>query len=104
MARELITQFDAAQETRVLSEQKILLRADLKKQSLGLASLSRMIARSRSRIRFLGEREMQIPKFSTYRPVTGVEKTTSPPLSMKDAGSRRKRKSRTSSSTTTTPS
>lgn len=55
MARELIAQLDAAQESRVLTEAERSLRADLKCHSLGLASLSRTIVRHRSRIRFLGE-------------------------------------------------
>jgi hypothetical protein len=55
MARELIAQLDVAQETRTLTDQEILLRAELKKQSLRLASLSRTIAHNRSRVRFLEE-------------------------------------------------
>jgi hypothetical protein len=55
MARELIAQMDVAQESRALSDDELLLCADIKRHSLGLASLSRTIAWHRSRIRFLGE-------------------------------------------------
>jgi hypothetical protein len=55
MARELIAQLDKAQESRQLTEHETQLRAELKKKCLGLALLSRTIARSRSRIRFLAE-------------------------------------------------
>lgn len=55
MARELIAQFDKAQEHRQLSEGEHTLRKQLKMISLGLASLSRTIARQRSRLRFLEE-------------------------------------------------
>jgi len=55
MVRELIAQLDVAQDTRELSIEENDLRKGLKRQSLGLASLSRTIARQRSRIRFLEE-------------------------------------------------
>ena len=55
MARELIAQFDAAQEHRLLSNNEQTLRKQLKLISLGLASLARTIARQRSRLRFLEE-------------------------------------------------
>lgn len=48
MARELIAQFDAAQESRELTSEELALRNDLKCRSLGLASLARTIARHRS--------------------------------------------------------
>lgn len=50
MAREIIGQLDVAQETRTLSNDGVLLRDELKRHSLGLASLARTIARHRSRI------------------------------------------------------
>ena len=55
MARELIAQLDKAQESRLLTEDEWAFRAELKGRCLGLASLTRTIARHRSRIRFLGE-------------------------------------------------
>ena len=55
MARELIAQLDAAQDYRLLSEEELALRSDMKRHSLGLASLARTIARHRSRIRYLEE-------------------------------------------------
>lgn len=44
MARELIAQLDKAQESRQLADHELELRADMKKRSLGLASLHRMEA------------------------------------------------------------
>lgn len=55
MARELIAQLDVAQESRELTDAKRAFRTELKCRSLGLASLSRTLARHRSRVRFLGE-------------------------------------------------
>lgn len=55
MARELIAQLDAAQDSRLLTDEEWALRADLKRQSLGLASLARTTARNRARIRYLEE-------------------------------------------------
>jgi len=54
-AREIVAQLDVAQESRPLSDEEHDLRKELKRESLGLASLARTIARQRSRIRFLGE-------------------------------------------------
>lgn len=45
MARELIAQFDKAQEDRLLTDEEQALHKQLKVISLGLASLARMIAR-----------------------------------------------------------
>ncbi|WVZ71862.1 hypothetical protein U9M48_020394 [Paspalum notatum var. saurae] len=53
LAREIIFQLDAAQEERVLSMEELQLRKQLKFKCLGLASLSRTIARQRSRLLFL---------------------------------------------------
>lgn len=53
MAREIISQLDAAQDFRQLSEEETDLRREMKLHSLGLASLSRTITRQRSRIRYL---------------------------------------------------
>lgn len=55
MAREVISQLDVAQERHDLTDDEYALRAELKRHSLGLASMARTIARHRSRIRFLGE-------------------------------------------------
>lgn len=55
MARELIAQLDKAQESRLLTDEERAFRAELKCRCLGLASLTRTIARHRSRIRFLVE-------------------------------------------------
>lgn len=55
MAREIIAQLDAAQDTRLLTDEELSLRKELKMHTLGLASLARTIARQRSRIRFLEE-------------------------------------------------
>jgi lambda repressor-like predicted transcriptional regulator len=54
-ARELVAQLDTAQDSRSLFDEEHELRRELKRESLGLASLARTIARQRSRIRFLGE-------------------------------------------------
>ena len=51
--REIVAQLDKAQEERALTDDELALRSGLKRQSLGLASLARTIARHRSRIRFL---------------------------------------------------
>lgn len=55
MARELIAQFDKAQESRELSAAERELHKGVKLMSLGLASLSRTICRQRPRIRYLEE-------------------------------------------------
>jgi hypothetical protein len=55
MARLIVGELDTAQEARTLSDDEIALRRELKHTILGLASLSRTIARQRSYIRFLRE-------------------------------------------------
>lgn len=55
MARLIVGELDIAQEARTLSDDEIALRRELKHTILGLASLSRTIARQRSCIRFLHE-------------------------------------------------
>lgn len=57
LARELIYQLDVAQETRALSQAEAELRKRMKLRCLGLSSLDRTIARQRSRIRQLSERD-----------------------------------------------
>lgn len=54
-AREVLHQLEIAQDARPLSRQEKWLRDQLKKHSLALSSLQRMIARSRSRITWLSE-------------------------------------------------
>jgi hypothetical protein len=55
IARELILQLDHVEEIRMLSDVERAFRNDLKKLTLGLASLERTIARQRSRILYLSE-------------------------------------------------
>jgi hypothetical protein len=55
LAKEIIHQFEIAQETRPLQPNELWLRNMLKKHSLALASLLRTIARLRSRINWLKE-------------------------------------------------
>lgn len=55
MAREVISQLDVAQERCELADEEFALWVELKRHSLGLASLACTIARHRSRIHFLGE-------------------------------------------------
>jgi len=52
-ARVVIYELDVAQDSRLLSPEEIELRRDLKAAMLGLASLSRIIARQKSRCHFL---------------------------------------------------
>ena len=55
MAKDIIHQFDIAQESRNLQPNELWLRNNLKKHTLALASLLRTIARLRSRIGWLKE-------------------------------------------------
>ena len=55
LAKEIIHQFEIAQESRPLQPNELWLRNNLKKHSLALASLLRTIARLRSRIGWLKE-------------------------------------------------
>jgi hypothetical protein len=55
LAKELLHQLDIAQDSRVLSSTEIWLHNNLKKHCLALASLSRTIARLRSRIGWIKE-------------------------------------------------
>ena len=55
LARDVVLRLDEAQDSRSLSIQEAQLRRSLKVRILGLASLSRTIARQRSRMLFLGE-------------------------------------------------
>lgn len=73
MAREIIAQLDTTQDYRQLSDEECDLRRELKPKSLGLASLARTIA----------QRQCRIPNTSTYKPITGTARTSSPPFSMK---------------------
>ena len=55
MARLIVGQLDIAQEAKTLSDDEIALHRELKHTIVGLASLSRMIARQRSCIGYLCE-------------------------------------------------
>jgi hypothetical protein len=55
LARETILGLDVTEEDRTLTPDEHALRARLKLRTLGLASLSRTIARQRSRVAFLAE-------------------------------------------------
>lgn len=81
MARMIMGELDVAQESRALSDDELELCQELKRMILGLTSLSRMIARQRSCIRFLRVRGISIPNSSTYRLAIGRERTTFRPLS-----------------------
>ncbi|WVZ94534.1 hypothetical protein U9M48_040415, partial [Paspalum notatum var. saurae] len=59
LAREIVLQFDIAQESRTLSANELALKRQLKLKCLGLASLSRSIARQRSRRNFIQEIRVQ---------------------------------------------
>jgi hypothetical protein len=52
---EVVLRLDQAQEHKHLFDEEVLLRKELKLKVLGLASLSRTIARQRSKISFLSE-------------------------------------------------
>jgi len=85
--REIVAQLDKAQEERALTDDELALRSGLKRQSLGLASLARTIARHRSRIRFLEDGDANT-NFFIYRRATGVGKTTFLQYTMRGSGSR----------------
>jgi hypothetical protein len=55
MAKEIIRQFDIAQESRPLQPNELWLRNNLKRHSLALSSLLRTVARLRSRMHWLKE-------------------------------------------------
>jgi hypothetical protein len=55
LARELLHQLEVAQDSRSLSSSEVWLRNSIKKHSLALSSLSRTMARLRSRISWLKE-------------------------------------------------
>ena len=101
MAREIIAQLDAAQDTRLLTDEELSLRKELKMHTLGLASLARTIARQRSRIRFL-EEETRTQGSSTFRLATGTGKTKYLPFSTTAPGSWQMWPSLISSMSTTT--
>lgn len=75
MARELISQFDKAQERRTLTDDERALHSSLKVLSLGLSSLSRTICRQRSRIRFLAEGDANTRYFHLQACHTETAKT-----------------------------
>jgi hypothetical protein len=55
VANEVIFKLDQQMDHRPLSQDEIVLRKELKGKCLGLTSLSRTIARQRSRVTFLAE-------------------------------------------------
>jgi hypothetical protein len=70
MARELLHQLEVAQDNRSLSPAELWLRNMLKKHSLALSSISRTMARLKSRIGWLKE-GMPIPLFSMHKQGSG---------------------------------
>lgn len=84
-ARELIMHLDRAQERRVLSEEELELRRELKKKSLGLASLEHTIARAQSRNTWLRDGDASTKFFhlhASYRKkknhITSLESNKGP--------------------------
>ena len=70
VAKEVVFQFDRAQDRRQLSPEEHQLRKEMKCKCLGLASLERTIARLRSRITYLREGDANTKFFhlhSSYR-------------------------------------
>lgn len=70
IARVVIYELEVAQESRLLSNAEVELHQDLKRATLGLASLSRTIARQKSRCHFLKD-VTPTPNSSTCRPAIG---------------------------------
>ena len=66
LAREILHQFEIAQDHRVLSGLELWLRNKLKLHSLALSSLQRTIARSRSRITCLSEGDANTAMFHSF--------------------------------------
>jgi hypothetical protein len=70
MGRELIHQFDRAEENRLLTQDERRFKNELKLKCLGLASLERTLARMRSHITFLREGDANTKLFhaqASYR-------------------------------------
>ena len=74
--RLVIKLFDKAMEDRSLTAEERWLRGTLKKTLLGLASLERMIARQRSRIKWLQEGDANSKFFQLF--ANGSEGRSSP--------------------------
>jgi mannosylglycoprotein endo-beta-mannosidase len=66
LAREILHQFEIAQDNRQLSPGELWLKNNLKKHSLALASLQRTIARLRSRINWLRDGDANTKLFHLH--------------------------------------
>lgn len=66
LARELLHQFDIAQDSRSLSPEELWLRNRLKQHSLALASLWRSLVRLRSRICWLKDEDANSALFHAH--------------------------------------
>jgi hypothetical protein len=66
LARELLHQFDIAQDSRSLSHEEFWLRNNLKQHSLALASLWRSLVRMRSRICWLKDGDANTALFHSH--------------------------------------
>jgi hypothetical protein len=66
LAREILHQFEIAQDSRQLSQEELWLKNNLKKHSLALSSLKRTIARLRSRISWLKEGDANTQLFHLH--------------------------------------
>ena len=66
LAREILHQFEIAQDSRQLSEEEIWFKNKLKKHSLALASLKRTMARLRSRISWLKDGDANTQLFHLH--------------------------------------
>jgi len=66
MAREIIHQLEIAQDGRPLSNQEKWLYNQLRRHALALSSLQQTIARSRSRISWLGEGDANTALFHLH--------------------------------------